>query len=82
MYLSTRTTIEIGNLKLIDIKRAVSENRKVKFKYFRDNILYYETEYGEIFPVPVSDTDQATFNAEDKALYFMRWMKKFNKDNS
>jgi len=28
------------------------------------------------FPVPITDTGDATFAAEDKALLFMRWIRK------
>ena len=52
---------------------------KVKFVYFRDNQLFYKTESGLIFPVPVEDIGQATFMAEDKAILFMRYMRKFLK---
>ena len=48
---------------LVDIKRAVSDNRKVNFVYYRENDLWYKTEFGELFPVPISDIGSATFNA-------------------
>jgi len=50
---------------------------QVHFKYYRDNSLWYSTVCGFIFPVPLSDTGEATFNAEDKALLFMRWIRKY-----
>lgn len=49
----------------------------VKFQFFRDNQLFYKTETGLVFPVPVEDTDKATFLAEDKAILFMRYIRKF-----
>jgi DNA-directed RNA polymerase subunit RPC12/RpoP len=49
----------------------------VKFQYFRDNQLFYKTETGLVFPVPVEDTDKGTFLAEDKAMLFMRYIRKF-----
>lgn len=63
---------------MIDIKRAVSENRMVKFAYYRDEELWYVTEFDEKFPVPISDIGNAIFLAEDKALLFMRYMRKWN----
>lgn len=63
---------------LIDIKRAVTESRQVKFEYYRDGALWYKTEFDEIFPVPIDDIGNATFQATDKALLFMRYMRKFN----
>lgn len=50
---------------------------KVTFRYFRDGNLFYETDTNLIFPVPVEDTGKGIFQAEDKALYFMRYIRKF-----
>ena len=66
---------------MIDIKRAVSENRRVFFRYYRDGALWYNTEFNELFPVPVEDVGNATFLAEDKAILFMRYMRKWNARN-
>ncbi len=63
---------------MIDIKRAVMEKRQVTFQFYRDGDLWYSTEFGEEFPVPVSDIGTATFQATDKALLFMRYMRKWN----
>lgn len=62
----------------IDINRAVRENRKVRFSHYFDGSLYYSTEFNETFPVPLSDIGNATFLSEDKALLFMRYMRKWN----
>jgi hypothetical protein len=48
----------------------------VKFQYYRSGVLYYKCENGFIFPVPIDDTDDAAFNAEDKGIIFMRWIRK------
>jgi hypothetical protein len=64
---------------IIDIKRAVSDGRKVKFVKFFDMSLWYETEFGETFAVPVDDIHGATFWAEDKAILLMRYMRQHNK---
>ena len=63
---------------MIDIKRAVMEKRQVTFRFYRDGELWYATEFGEEFPVPISDIGTATFQATDKALLFMRYMRKWN----
>lgn len=61
----------------MNIKDLVSNNRKVRFKYYRACELWYETEGGELlFPVPIEDIGTATFNAEDKAMLFMRYIRK------
>jgi len=66
------------------VKEHVKGN--VKFTRYMDGNLYYITESGLEFPVPISDTGTATFLAEDKAMIFMRWIRKHlevlkNKDN-
>jgi len=55
----------------------VKEGKTVKFAYYRENTLWYETDCGFIFPVPLSDTGTATFPANDKAIMFMRWIRKY-----
>lgn len=47
------------------------------FQYFREKELWYKTDSGFLFPVPVSDTQSAVFNRDDKAILFMRWIRKW-----
>ncbi len=58
------------------IKELVKGN-KVRFSFYRTGELWYEV-VGEDFefPVPIEDTGEATFLAEDKALLFMRYIRK------
>jgi hypothetical protein len=62
----------------IDIKRAVSDHRMVEFVYAFDGDLWYKTDYGELFAVPLTDIKGATFYVKDKGIVFMRWMRKHN----
>ena len=64
----------------IDIKNAVIDNKQVSFAYYFDGDLWYMTEDGEMFPVPVSDIGTATFLNKDKAILFMRYMRKWNEN--
>lgn len=48
----------------------------VKFTKYFDGSLYYITESGLEFQVPISDIGIATFLAEDKAIMFMRYIRK------
>ena len=48
----------------------------VKFVRLADSELWYVCGDGFEFPIPLADTAGATFQAEDKGLYFMRWIKK------
>lgn len=54
---------------------------QVRFSCYHDSALYYECADGFIFPVPITETtnDQGsspTFLAEDKGIFFMRWIRK------
>lgn len=60
---------------MISIKDMVKD-KKVKFSFYREGELYYKTEDGFEFPVPISDIGNAVFLAEDKAILFMRWIRK------
>lgn len=48
----------------------------VNFKFYRKNELWYECDNGFVFPVPVSDTGDGVFNPTDRAMLFMRWIRK------
>ena len=56
------------------LKECVKD--EVAFVKYRSGLLYYVCSNNFEFTVPIEDTDGATFMAVDKALYFMRWIKK------
>ena len=59
-----------------NIKDMVKDGKKVRFVQYKHNQLWYETEDGFRFPVDISDTGDGTFYAEDKAILFMRYIRK------
>jgi len=59
----------------MSIKDMVKD-KKVKFLFYKEKELWYTTECGFEFPVPIDDTGNAYFNNEDKAMLFMRWIRK------
>jgi hypothetical protein len=61
---------------IIDLESMVTGHKQVTFVRCCDGDLWYVTEDGFEFPVPVADIGNATFLARDKALLFMRWMRK------
>jgi hypothetical protein len=63
---------EIG----MNIKEMVKDGKTVAFIYYKDSELWYQTECGFEFPVPITDTGNATFLARDKAMLFMRYIRK------
>ncbi len=61
---------------MLTLKEMVSDGKKVRFSHYRDDVLHYITEDGFTFQVPIADTGAATFPAEDKAILFMRWIRR------
>lgn len=67
---------------MFSIKHYVSGNNQVQFTRYFDGNLWYEVtnEHGDSlgleFPVPISDIGQATFIAIDRAILFMRYIRK------
>lgn len=59
----------------MSIKDMVKD-KVVKFLFYKEGELWYVTECGFEFPVPISDAGTAAFNSEDKAILFMRWIRK------
>lgn len=58
------------------LKDMVNNNQRVFFRFYRDSNLWYTTECGFEFPVPISDIGNATFLYEDRAILFMRYIRK------
>lgn len=63
----------------MNLKDMVGKGQKVKISCYTSGNLWYMAENGFEFPVPVHDRKEvgnATFLAEDKAIYFMRYIRK------
>jgi hypothetical protein len=59
----------------MNVKELVKD-QTVHFQFYRQNELWYKTSNGFEFPVPVSDTGDGVFNDSDKAILFMRYIRK------
>lgn len=59
----------------LSIKDMVSAGKKVKFVRYQKKELWYITEDGFEFPVPIEDCGDGEFKDSDKALIFMRWIR-------
>ena len=59
-------------MKFIDLIKEQTAH----FKFIRFGIMFYETDNGFLFEVPVVDIDNGTFNAEEKAIILMKWIKR------
>ncbi len=49
---------------------------EVEFQFYKEGSLYYKTQSGITFEVPVNEAGTATFLAKDKAMLFMRYIRK------
>ena len=61
---------------MLTLKEMIKGNKKVRFSFYRDMELWYKTEDGFEFPVPIKEVGNATFIDEDKAILFMRYIRK------
>lgn len=62
---------------LLSVKDMVAKGNKVYFEFYRQGELWYRTECGFKFPVPISeDAGNTTFLAEDRAIMFLKYIKK------
>ena len=59
----------------MNVKEHVNNNQKVHFQFYRQGVLYYKTDKGLLFEVPISECDDACFNNEDRAMPFMKWIR-------
>ena len=55
-------------------------NQQAHFQYFRDKELWYKTDDDFLFPVPISDVGTATFLSSDKAIFFMKWIRRYKEE--
>jgi hypothetical protein len=60
----------------MNIKEMVGKNKTVKFVRYREGEFIYVTECGFEFPVPIADIGTATLLAQDKAILFLRYIRK------
>ena len=58
----------------MNVKDMVMGGKKVFFERYKKGELFYKTECGFEFPIPVSDTGDGEFPSTDKASYYMRWI--------
>ena len=59
-----------------NLKDMVSGGKLVTFTHYFDGNPWYKTEDNFSFPVPISDIGNATFLASDRAMLFMRYIRK------
>lgn len=53
----------------------VKDDQEVTFVRLFGDEMWYVTDSGFEFPVPLGDTVGATFMAKDRAIFFVRWIR-------
>lgn len=52
------------------------KDQQVHFSFYRQKELWYTTDSGFEFPVPIEDVGDGVFLRDDKAILFMRYIRK------
>jgi len=63
----------MGNMQTL---KELVKGKKVRFRFYRDGELWYATDDGFEFPVPIADTGTGIFEAEAGAIQYMRWIRR------
>jgi hypothetical protein len=58
----------------LDLKTNLKGNSS--FEYYRDYAMWFRTETGMLFPVPVKDLDTCHILKTEKSMVFMKWIRK------
>jgi len=56
--------------------KPLIKNQCAHFEFYRDGSLFYKTDNGFQFPIPLSDAGAATINKSEKAIFLMRYIRK------
>ena len=58
------------------LKEMVASGKRVRLAFYRAGELHYSTECGFLFAVPICEIGNATLLAEDKAILFLRYIRR------
>ena len=59
----------------MDIREMVKGDKRVTFIHYKDSELWYSTECGFEFPVPLEDVGDSTLNATESAMLFVKYIR-------
>jgi len=77
LYFKVQALIDKEKKEMLSTKiKDMVKNKLVEFQFYRDGDLWYKTECGFQFPVPISDTKGALFLRTEKAILLMRYIRK------
>jgi hypothetical protein len=69
----------------MDSIKDLIKNNVATFNFYRHGVAYYDIKHDNktyTFPVPLSDIGEATLLATDKAIFFMRYLRKASDENT
>lgn len=58
------------------VAEIIKGSKVSDFLHYREGAFYYCTDSGFHFVIPLEDIDGATLLAQDKTIFFMRWIRK------
>lgn len=67
---------------MLTVAQMVKDNKRVDFIFYKDQSLWYKTECNFVFPVPLSEIGNTMFPANEKAIVFMRYIRKHHESVS
>lgn len=65
---------------MFNLKDLIKDGKTAKFKQFRLNTLYYETQEGFVFAIPIHELGESTLLAEERCASLMKWIKRALED--
>lgn len=65
-----------NSIRMKTVAEIIKESKTSSFQYYREGNFYYKTDAGYEFVIPLDDISGATLNAEEKTIFFMRWIRK------
>jgi len=59
-----------------DLMRHVGKDQYAHFQSFSNSTFIYRTDSGLVFPIPLDEVRDVTLNVDEKAITFMKWIKR------
>lgn len=66
---------------MVKVREHVEKNQKAQFEFYRGSTLYYRTDKGLLFEIPVSETGDAVFKNQERAIILMKWIRRQLEEN-
>ncbi len=58
------------------VAEIIKGSKVSNFSSYREGVFYYVTDNDFYFTIPLEDISGATLAAQDKTIFFMRWIRK------